>query len=144
MGVVPDRAGVLAYRLTAQQLSGGESDGGASGALAVLDLAVLDLGVQDSPYGSAALALAARRARRSDDDSLLLVWSFRGAPHLHRRADLPGLSADLWPVDDADATRRIAATPIKDGARTLRDLPEQAHRVATARGASDVALVLQG
>ncbi|MFC8653630.1 DNA glycosylase AlkZ-like family protein [Streptomyces parvus] len=75
---------------------------------------VLVLGAQDTPTGSARLALAARGASA---DGLELVWSFRGAPHLHRRDELPGLAAALWPVDDADATARISTTVIKEGAR---------------------------
>ncbi|WP_328419655.1 winged helix DNA-binding domain-containing protein [Micromonospora sp. NBC_00389] len=94
-----DRRQVLAYRVGAQQLdrSGGRRPG---------DLAVLALGVQDTPYGSARQALAARGATEPDD-RLELVWSMRGAPHLHRRAELPTLAAAIWPLSDADATRRI-------------------------------------
>ncbi|MFI9585289.1 winged helix DNA-binding domain-containing protein [Streptomyces sp. NPDC052236] len=75
---------------------------------------VLVMGAQDTPYGSAKLALAARGASL---EGLQLVWSFRGAPHLHRRTDLPALAAALWPVDDADATARISTAVIKEGAR---------------------------
>ncbi|WP_328859788.1 DNA glycosylase AlkZ-like family protein [Streptomyces sp. NBC_00306] len=75
---------------------------------------VLDLGVQDTPYGSARLALAARSASA---EGLELVWSFRGAPHLHSRASLPGLATALWPVGDTDATARIDTAVIKEGAR---------------------------
>ncbi|MEU9704915.1 winged helix DNA-binding domain-containing protein [Streptomyces sp. NPDC047981] len=75
---------------------------------------VLVLGVQDTPAGSARVALAARGASADD---LELVWSFRGAPHLHRRDELPALAAALWPVNDADATARISTTVIKEGAR---------------------------
>ncbi|MBT2507719.1 winged helix DNA-binding domain-containing protein [Streptomyces sp. ISL-98] len=75
---------------------------------------VLVIGAQDTPIGSARQALAARRASL---DGLELVWSFRGAPHLHRRADLSALAAALWPLDDADATARIDTAVIKEGAR---------------------------
>ncbi|MER6593114.1 winged helix DNA-binding domain-containing protein, partial [Micromonospora purpureochromogenes] len=81
MAAVPtvDRDRVLAHRAAAQQLD--------RPGLRPADLAVLDLGVQDTPYGSARLALAARGAAGLDDDRLELVWAARGAPHLHRRAE---------------------------------------------------------
>ncbi|WP_130800072.1 DNA glycosylase AlkZ-like family protein [Streptomyces otsuchiensis] len=75
---------------------------------------VLALGVRDTPYGSARQALAARGASTA---GLELVWSLRGAPHLHRRTELPRLAAALWPLDDADARRRIDTGVIRDGAR---------------------------
>ncbi|MGN9812692.1 DNA glycosylase AlkZ-like family protein [Micromonospora sp. BQ11] len=94
------RAEVLAYRAAVQELH-------RPPVRRPGDLAVLGLGVQDTPYGSARLALAARGVTNPDDDRLELVWSVRGAPHLHRRAALPALAAALWPLDDADAARRI-------------------------------------
>lgn len=104
-----DRGQVLAYRVAAHQLDRGDHEPSR--------LAVLDLGVQDTPYGSARLALAGRTSASLDDASLTLVWSTRGAPHLHRRADLPRLACALWPFSDADATARISTTAIKEGAR---------------------------
>ncbi|MBM0231819.1 winged helix DNA-binding domain-containing protein [Micromonospora sp. STR1_7] len=103
-----DRRQVLAYRVAAQQLD-------RSGVRRAGDLAVLGLGVQDTPYGAARRALAARGAA-GPDERLELVWSMRGAPHLHRRAELPTLAAALWPLSDADATRRIPSQ-IGAGAR---------------------------
>ncbi len=95
---------------------------------------VLALGVQDTPYGSARDALAAR----SDDaaaehDSLVLVWSWRGAPHLHRPGDLAFLAAALWPVNDTDATTRIGTGQIREGARRgLRAFTEAAEAMGAA------------
>ncbi|MEU8297958.1 crosslink repair DNA glycosylase YcaQ family protein [Micromonospora sp. NPDC048909] len=108
-GTAPEvsRAQVLAYRVAAHQLD--------RPGLRPADLAVLGLGVQDTPYGSARLALAARGAT-GPDDRLELVWSLRGAPHLHRGAELPALAAAIWPLSDADATRRISGQ-IGAGAR---------------------------
>ncbi|WP_052411787.1 DNA glycosylase AlkZ-like family protein [Streptomyces sp. NRRL S-118] len=99
-----DRGQVLAYRVAAH---------GFARSSPVPD--VLVLGVQDTPTGSARAALAARGAA-PEGQGLELVWSFRGAPHLHRRADLAGLAAALWPLDDADATARIDTAVIKEGA----------------------------
>jgi Winged helix DNA-binding domain len=113
-----DRERVVAYRIAAHELDRSVADPST--------LAVVDLGVQDTPYGSARLALAARLAEPdstnpggggADDRELTLVWSVRGAPHLHRPADLPRLAEALWPHSDADATARLPYTPIKEGAR---------------------------
>lgn len=100
------REQVLAYRIAAQELHRVD--------VPPAKLAVLDLGVQDTPYGSAQTALAVRTTRPLDDPSLRLVWSIRGAPHLHRARDLARLASALWPVSDADAAGRIAG-PIGTG-----------------------------
>ncbi|SCL67080.1 Winged helix DNA-binding domain-containing protein [Micromonospora citrea] len=104
------RERVLAYRASAQELH--------RPARRTADLAVTELGVQDTPHGSARLALAARGVTVFDDDRLELVWSMRGAPHLHRRAELPALAAAIWPLDDADAARRLP-DQIRAGAAEL-------------------------
>ena len=111
MVIEVSREQVLAYRIAAQQLHGT--------ALPPAELAVTALGVQDTPVGTARLAVSARTsAPLSDDDpDLALVWSARGAPHLHRRADLAALAAALWPLNDADARSRIASPKIKEGAK---------------------------
>jgi hypothetical protein len=109
MALDVDRATVLAYRIAANELHGGDSR--------PADLAVTALGVQDTPAGTARLALSARTTAPLDDDRLALVWSTRGAPHLHRRADLADVAAALWPLNDADARSRIDNPRIREGAK---------------------------
>lgn len=103
-----DRAQVMAYRVNALGLA-------VRGDKRPADLPVLDLGVQEYTPGSQRVALAARTTGDLDDDRLITVWAARGAPHLHRRRDLPALVKQLWPVSDADATSRIQSTQIRDG-----------------------------
>jgi hypothetical protein len=80
-------------------------------------LAVLDLGVQNSPPGALQAALSARLAEPlppsadlTANGALTLAWTLRGAPHLHRTADLPVLAASGWPHDDADAGARLGGS----------------------------------
>ena len=103
------RRQVLDLRVHAQQL------GRAVGSLA--DTAVLDLGVQDTgPDGGRwALALRGVDVGALAGDELATVWTIRGAPHLYRREDLPGVAAATAPFSDADAGKRIydASKPLK-------------------------------
>src|SRR4051794_34521613 len=92
-----DRKQVLAHRAFAHGLHRTASS--------IAELGLLALGVQDSPPGSARLAFAARLAGPdpgdpgrdwSRDEALAAAWSVRGAPHVHRADQLPGLAAALW------------------------------------------------
>ena len=101
------REQVLAFRVRAQQL------GRIAGTVA--DTAVLDLGAQDTGTDGARWALALRGLTDPDPVELATVWTIRGAPHVYRRADLPGVAAATAPFSDADAGKRIydASRPLK-------------------------------
>lgn len=101
-----DRRQVLAFRMAAQGLHRERTDPG--------ELDLLDLGVQWANAGALRTALAARlpEPEQTDvlaDERFAVLWSFRGAPHLLRRADLAELSVALWPVSEADAISRLAS-----------------------------------
>lgn len=110
-----NRAAVLARRVRAQQLD--RSTG------TVADTAVLDLGVQDTGPDGARWALAVRGLTDPEPADLATVWSLRGAPHVHRRADLPGVAAATAPWSDADAAKRVfdAAKPLKAAGIGVRE-----------------------
>jgi len=112
------RRQVLAYRAALHGFTGAPHD------------ALLDLGVQDSPVGSAALALSARGL---PERGLTTVWSFRGAPHRHRSSDLKALAQALWPLSDADARARLGGlgpTLRKAGRDAVSAIRETAEAVA--------------
>ncbi|SNS55284.1 Winged helix DNA-binding domain-containing protein [Geodermatophilus pulveris] len=100
------RRQVLDLRVQAQQI--GRAAGGPA------DTAVLDLGVQDTGPDGGRWALALRGVDARDGAGLVTVWTIRGAPHLYRRADLPGVAAAAAPFSEADATKRVfdAARPL--------------------------------
>ena len=95
-----DRGQVLAYRVAAHGL---HRDTGTDQA----GLRVFDLGVQHAHPDSARLAIAARVlepvADLLDREEFAIVWSFRGAPHLLRQADVATIAGELWPWSEADA-----------------------------------------
>ncbi|HEV7206405.1 MAG TPA: crosslink repair DNA glycosylase YcaQ family protein [Jatrophihabitans sp.] len=102
------REQVIAYRIAAQGL---HRDG-----RSLARLAVLDIGVQEAMGQPAGLAFAARLPPGTESPEigpgtdLALTWSLRGAPHVHRRGDLDGLAAALWPLSEADAAGRLNET----------------------------------
>jgi len=101
------RRQVLGFRVRAQQL---DRESGT-----VADTAVLDIGAQDTGTDGGLWALAIRGLTAPPAEALSTVWTIRGAPHLYRRADLPGVAAATAPFSDADAGKRIfdAARPLK-------------------------------
>jgi len=107
VAIAVTRRQALDLRLRAQQL--GREAG------TVADTAVLDIGVQDTGADGALWALAIRGAAQPPADELATVWTIRGAPHVYRRADLPGVAAATVPFSDADAGKRIydASRPLK-------------------------------
>jgi Winged helix DNA-binding domain len=121
-----DRAQVMAFRLTALGLTERATARPA-------DLPVLELGLQEYTPGSTHVALAARTSAPLEDERLVTVWAARGAPHLHRRADAETLTAQLWPVSDADASARIKSgqTPdvVRLGVAALRATAEALREV---------------
>ena len=125
-------AEVLAHRFRVQSLASRVEDGD--------ELAVLDVGVQDTPPGSAALALRARlRPGAAVGAETCLLWSIRGAPHVHRRADVAALVTALRPRDGADLAARlggqadIVPSQGADGVAVLDDVAQAMRDVAGRR-----------
>lgn len=94
-------ARVLAHRAAVQGLHGDDAD------------AVLALGVVDSPPKTGAAALGVR-GRREGTQDLARVLSLRGAPHLHRREDLPALRRQLRPRTPKQLAAWCGAFPTPD------------------------------
>lgn len=141
------REQVLAYRIEAQQLH--------RSAKQVRSLRVLDIGVQDAAGEQARLVFDARLlktpapASYGPETSLALVWSLRGAPHVHRRAALDGLAGALYPLSEADAAQRLnetgpsvkkAGIAAMDQFRMAVDAMRAAVRAPTAKGAVSTAV----
>jgi hypothetical protein len=107
MPIPVTRRQALDLRLRAQQL---DRESGT-----VADTALLDLGAQDTGTDGAPWALAVRGLEQPQAEELATAWTIRGAPHVYRRADLPGVAAATAPFSDADAGKRIydASRPLK-------------------------------
>lgn len=100
---------ILAHRWLTQGLDRPDNDGDAR------DLAVWTLGLQDSPPGSAALAMAARLPSGfaavpdlADARRFVTVWGTRGAPLVLRSGDVDRVAHALWPTDDAGAVATLS------------------------------------
>jgi hypothetical protein len=132
------RAQVLAHRVLAQQLHRPAGVG-------PVDLAVWALGVQDTPAGSATLALAARLPGGIDEVPDLAdparwtsVWATRGAPVVVATDQLDRFARALWPIDAADAVARLAGNGQHlrkvgaDPVEALRTTAEVLRRTVTA------------
>ncbi|WP_017588802.1 winged helix DNA-binding domain-containing protein [Nocardiopsis ganjiahuensis] len=109
MAVTVSRADVIAFRLGAHHLTERVGESG------LLD-AVGRCGVQNSPPGSALLALHARArgltAERlecavAEDKSLLQTWSMRGSPFYFPTADAPVFTAGVLPPTESAARRFV-------------------------------------
>ncbi len=126
-------------------------------AAAPAELPLWDLGIQDRD-GSSRLAVATRLAdpaatvvvhEPGGSGEPVLLWSLRGAPHLHRRADAARFAAALWPADDADAAARLSGDAGRlhgDGAdpleayRVVSDAMREVITEATVKGAASAAV----
>jgi hypothetical protein len=102
-----ERARVLAHRAAVQDLAARRSDPAAA--------AVLRLGVQDTPAGSAAVAVRARsaadagavRGLAAGDGPCAVALTVRGAPHLLLRSELELQRAAVLPLP-AEAAEGVA------------------------------------
>jgi hypothetical protein len=142
------RRQVLAYRVEAQGLHRETSN--------AERLAVLDIGVQD--YSSGELARLAMDARLAEpppsdvfgpDRPLALVWSLRGAPYVHRRAELDSLAGALYPLSEQDAAGRLnetgpsvarAGIPALEQYTVAVEAMRASVRAATGKGAASTAV----
>jgi hypothetical protein len=125
------REQVIAYRIRAQQLD--------RSARSIGRLAVLEIGVQDAAGEQARLAFDARLPKPpaadafGPDKPLALVWSLRGAPYVHRRADLDALAGALYPLSEADAIQRLNETGPSVKRKGMAAMEQFTTAVATMR-----------
>jgi hypothetical protein len=142
------RQQVLAYRVQAQGLHRETTS--------AERLPVLDIGVQDFTSGELArLAMDARLAKPPPPDAfgpdrpLALVWSLRGAPYVHRRAELDSLAGALYPLSEQDAAGRLnetgpsvarAGIPALEQYAIAVDAMRASVRAATGKGAASTAV----
>jgi len=103
------RAQVFTHRVLASGLDRSRS---------AADLDLWRLGLQDRD-GSAPLSLLARVAgpdavpevgAPAARTPLVQLWSLRGSPHVHRRADVAAVLGALWPLSEADAYTRLVGS----------------------------------
>lgn len=95
--VAVTRAQVLNYRVAVHHLERPAGD--------PLREGVLLAGVQDNPPGRTAGVALRVRGATVDPERVALVHSLRAAPHLHRAADLPHLTAALRPEEVGDLAK---------------------------------------
>ncbi|TWP49246.1 winged helix DNA-binding domain-containing protein [Lentzea tibetensis] len=121
---MPDltRHQVLAHRIHAHELD--------RRVTSAAELRVFDLGVQDNTAGSAALSLSAR-LDDPDASGFTVTWTVRGAPHLHRPAELPALAKALWPWSDADALARMSRPKVDTAVDALRQTAKAMRAIVT-------------
>jgi hypothetical protein len=110
------RAQVLAHRAAVQDLHGGAAFDG---------LDVLALGFVDSPPKTGNAGIAVRVGQAVGE--LTRVLSLRGAPHLHRAADLPTLRRELRPRNRRQLAAWVGGWDVPDLAH-LDLLVELLHR----------------
>lgn len=140
------RRDLLAYRWHVQSLDA------APGTIDALDVPILDYGVQDTGPDGAGWALVLRGARIDDvrdADHFSVAWTIRGAPHLYRRSDLAELATAVWPMSEADASKRIlsaakalkaAGIPSTDALRHVSDAMREIVTRPTVKGDVSAAL----
>lgn len=98
---------------------------------------LLLLGIQDGRRDAARHALATRGIAGpviGPDEDLVAMWSIRGAPHVHRRADLGLVRAALTPLDtdDGGPARTAMLREIADALAAVVTGPTAKGEISTA------------